>query len=74
MLPHRLWASLGALVQMENPAPDPGLWFFMSHSAISAQTLPGQAEGQTYSQKIMLLASNCILRKTRPSKLNRILG
>lgn len=57
MLPHQLWASLGALVQMESRA--------RSRSVVScptlpppAQTLPGQAEGQTYSQKVTLLASS----------------
>lgn len=57
MLPHRLWASLGALVQMESRARS---WSVVSCPTLPspAQTLPGQAEGQTYSQKIMLLASS----------------
>ena len=57
MLPHQLWASLGALVQRESQARS---WSMVPCPILPppAQALPGQAEGQKYSQKITLLASS----------------
>lgn len=51
MLPHGLWASLGALEKGESQARS---WSMVPHLPLlpPAQTLPSQAEGQTHSQKI----------------------